>query len=297
MKRDIVIRWRVCGWRTSSHFTAMAESHAAASGSECVCAPVREAFATLVTSDSFVVGAEVLAFSLRRAAARAGVPARPVWCLVAPEVGAAGQARLRAAGMRVVGVPPLPNPHAESTHVPGWAACGFVKLRVWQLALRTCVYVDADAVALEPLEELFALFDDAAGRGDNSDDLGAGPFAPVGAIGADEFSGDRAALDRALLAAAPDVFPPDKFNAGVLVLRPSQRIFRALLRAAGAGLPSYDGGDTGFLNACFPQWFSGAAPGLRRLPFAYNALRVLQWFTKQRPQCKVAAPCCALGSD
>ena len=30
-------------------------------------------------------------------------------------------------------------------------------------------------------------------------------------------------------AAAPDVFPPDHFNAGVLVVRPSMSVFKALL--------------------------------------------------------------------
>ena len=31
------------------------------------------------------------------------------------------------------------------------------------------------------------------------------------------------------IAAAPDVFPPDHFNAGVMVIRPSMRTFRKLL--------------------------------------------------------------------
>ena len=45
-------------------------------------------------------------------------------------------------------------------------------------------------------------------------------------------------------------------------------------------LYSYDGGDTGFLNAFFPQWFS-AAPHFR-LPFRYNAQRTLYWYTARR---------------
>ena len=130
-----------------------------------------------------------------------------------------------------------------------------------------------------------------------------------------------------LPAAAPDIFPPDKFNAGVLVLAPSEKTFQSMLNArGGAGRAervrtpdeaegegpvkeeeeedddddrseqmkettketqqenkkcySYDGGDTGFLNAFFPQWFTGPSPF--RLPFRYNAQRTLHWFTAQR---------------
>ena len=49
-------------------------------------------------------------------------------------------------------------------------------------------------------------------------------------------------------AAAPDVFPPDHFNAGVLVIKPSMSIFKALLGLTKKEHHSYDGGDTGFLN-------------------------------------------------
>lgn len=45
-------------------------------------------------------------------------------------------------------------------------------------------------------------------------------------------------------AAAPDVFPPDKFNAGVLVLRPDRAVFEDMVSKASV-LPSHDGGDTG----------------------------------------------------
>ena len=45
-------------------------------------------------------------------------------------------------------------------------------------------------------------------------------------------------------AAAPDVFPPDMFNAGVLVLRPDAHVFEDMVAKASV-LPSHDGGDTG----------------------------------------------------
>ncbi len=80
-------------------------------------------------------------------------------------------------------------------------------------------------------------------------------------------------------AAAPDVFPPDHFNAGVMVVRPSLDLFCALLQALATplGASSYDGGDTGFLNAYFADWY--VRPSAARLSFGYNALRTLHWFT------------------
>ena len=45
-------------------------------------------------------------------------------------------------------------------------------------------------------------------------------------------------------AASPDIFPPDRFNAGVLVITPSESSFQSLLSAIPT-TPSYDGGDTG----------------------------------------------------
>lgn len=45
-------------------------------------------------------------------------------------------------------------------------------------------------------------------------------------------------------AAAPDVFPPDRFNAGVMVIKPSQKVLEDMLAKVDV-LPSHDGGDTG----------------------------------------------------
>ena len=77
-------------------------------------------------------------------------------------------------------------------------------------------------------------------------------------------------------AAAPDVFPPDKFNAGVLVVKPDLRIFEEMMDQI-VSVTSHDGGDTGFLNSFFPHWY--CMDSACRLPFKYNALRTLHWFT------------------
>lgn len=48
-------------------------------------------------------------------------------------------------------------------------------------------------------------------------------------------------------AAAPDVFPPDRLNAGVMVLKPSASVLEDMLSKV-SELPSHDGGDTGELG-------------------------------------------------
>merc|ERR1712129_114666 len=87
-------------------------------------------------------------------------------------------------------------------------------------------------------------------------------------------------FDRPSPAFCPDVFPPDRFNAGVIVLEPSQHVFEAMMGQMSV-LPSHDGGDTGFLNAFFPDWYRW--PAEQRLPFRYNALRTMYWFTHKNP--------------
>ena len=211
------------------------DAPAARAAAAAAAPPARQAFATLVTTDDYVPGAQALLHSLR-----ATGTARPLVCLVTRGVSARARAKLRCD--RVVDVPEVANPHDTDGC---WAASGYSKLALWGLHADydVVVYVDCDAVVLENVDELFAVDAD--------------------------------------LAAAPDVFPPDRFNAGVLVVRPAAAEHARLLALA-PHAPSHDGGDTGLLNAAFPDWFAGHAR-LRRLPFAYNAQRTLHWFTRARP--------------
>lgn len=229
---------------------------------------------TLVTSDNFVVGAQVLAHSLRRVGTTA-----PTFALVTPNISAASRAALASSGYRLIVVQPLAHGNAN-THVPSWAEVGYTKLRVWQLTMfDRLLYIDADCVVHANVDHL----------------LGEG-------------------MARVTFGAAADTFPPDRFNAGVMLLRPSRHIFAALLRRMSC-TPSYDGGDTGFLNEFFRGWFAapsscvGGGPGQQclqdlppldspdtppscaryrrgmcRLSFGYNALRTMQWFTKKAPK-------------
>eukprot|EP00474_Spongospora_subterranea_P001235 CRZ01693.1 hypothetical protein [Spongospora subterranea] len=148
--------------------------------------PIR-AIVSLVTSKSFIIGAEVLAHSLRRLQVKV-----ELILLVTENV-----AELCSNGCgfdRVVTVDSIPNPN--SSHVNTWVSCGFTKLRIWQLdvllGINQVLYIDADCAVLEDVGSLFTL------------------------------------LDCVDFAAAPDFFPPDRFNAGVLLIKVRQ--FRLFLK-------------------------------------------------------------------
>lgn len=228
------------------------------------------AFVTLITTDSFGPGAKVLLHSLRSTMTSATNTKPAVILLVTPQVTEGIRKGLRGLCDEIIEVHPIPNPYAAETHVAGWVDSGFTKLRIWELIqFERVVYLDADCLMLEDLQELFALDVD--------------------------------------FAAAPDVFPPDRFNAGVLLVRPNLVLFKDLIQQASSrALPSYDGGDTGFLNAYFSDWSSGPlllptstitdgstssssnsssiyissrGISLARLPFAWNAQRTMHWMT------------------
>ena len=205
-------------------------------------APRREAYASLLTNDDYLPGAEVLLHSLR-----ASGTTRPRVVLVTPAVSARARSKLARRGADVREVAPIASPHAARPDQAGkcWADSGYTKLQVWALDdFDVVLYVDVDAVVCENVDHLFDIDCD--------------------------------------LAAAPDVFPPDRFNAGVLLLRPDRATYERLVALAPTA-PSYDGGDTGFLNAAFPAWHGGENARLARLPFACNAQRTMHWMTRAAP--------------
>ena len=102
-------------------------------------------------------------------------------------------------------VPPIANPaesdeikaklESEGKPMPSWFGSAYTKLHIWSLVEYSQVfYIDADCMVCEPLDHMFDAY--------KSTDL----------------------------AASPDVFPPDHFNAGVLLIRPSMAVFQELLR-------------------------------------------------------------------
>ncbi|KAL7541456.1 hypothetical protein ACHAXR_010953 [Thalassiosira sp. AJA248-18] len=159
----------------------------------------------------------------------------------------------------------------KPSHVRSWDEnCGWTKLRLFELeGYDKILYIDADCLVVKDVGHLLRVDED-----DNGDDAG----------------NDSTREKRVgLLAAAPDIFPPDKFNAGVMVIRPSKAVFEDMM----ACLPnstssnqmgsrktctSYDGGDTGFLNSFYPGWYNDM-PSYSRLPFGYNAQRFMHHCT------------------
>eukprot|EP01031_Cornospumella_fuschlensis_P025615 gene25615-30935_t len=195
------------------------------------------AIVSLITSDSYYPGIQVLVKSVRRHCSH------PVLVLVGQDVSEATRRRIESLGVAVKVVPNIGSPRQSHDDAP-WLNSQYTKLHIWNLIeFERVVYIDADCLVCANIDELFSLSTD--------------------------------------FAASPDIFPPDRFNAGVLVITPSESSFQSLLSAIPT-TPSYDGGDTGFLNGVCKDWYH--SPNLHtRLPFAYNAQRTMYHFTKKNP--------------
>jgi glycogenin len=199
------------------------------------------AYATLITSDDFFMGLQTMVFTLKQTSTLF-----PIIVLVTKQVSKHIISNIEklssppTMSILVKKVEAIPNP-SEKVHISGWVNSGYTKLHIWNLIeYDKIVYIDADTCVLENIDHLFS---------------------------------------RPNLTAAPDVFPPDKFNAGVLIIEPSKDIFQDM-QIKTFELKSYDGGDTGFLNAYFPNWYLLHSD--HRLPFAYNAQRTLHWMTYEK---------------
>eukprot|EP00980_Cylindrotheca_fusiformis_P020974 scaffold7987_cov200-Cylindrotheca_fusiformis.AAC.3 len=134
------------------------------------------------------------------------------------------------------------NKRTLDDHNPGWT-----KLRIFGLQqYETILYIDSDCLVLKDVSHLLDL-------------------------------NKVYSESEALIAAAPDVLPPSNFNSGVMVIRPSTDVFQTMQRNA-KHLTTYDGSDTGFLNAYYPTWFQDFPPDAR-LPTGYNAQTALHNLT------------------
>jgi len=164
--------------------------------------------------------------------------------LLTADISASGRARLTQLGWQLRDIEPIENPATDRLLFPRFATV-FTKLRAWELVdLDRVVLLDADTLVLKNVDDLFA---------------------------------------RSGFAAAPDFFLPDRFNSGVMVLEPSAETFRHMIAALSiAG--SYDGGDQGFLNTFFADWY--AMPVVHRLPVGYNMAHFIYQFLRGHPTLK-----------
>jgi len=166
--------------------------------------------------------------------------------LCTSDVSESARQRLRDRGWKVTEVEPIANPSPENVLYPRFANV-FTKLRVWQVpGYDRLVYLDADTLILKNVDDLF---------------------------------------ERHTFAAGPDFFLPDRFNSGVMVLDPSEKTFASMMdRLASVG--SYDGGDQGFLNIYFENWYGMDVN--HRLPVGYNMANFIYQFMHGNPSLKLA---------
>ncbi|XP_061435774.1 glycogenin-1-like isoform X2 [Lethenteron reissneri] len=171
-----------------------------------------EAFVTLATNDSYAKGALVLAHSLRQQGTT-----RQLVILVTPHVSAAYRSALGVAYDLVQPVDVMDSGDAAHLALMERPELGvtLTKIHCWALTQYTkAVFMDADTLAVAPLDDLF---------------------------------------EREELSAAPDPGWPDCFNSGLFVFRPSLDTYAQLLELA-RSTGSFDGGDQGLLNTFFSGW-------------------------------------------
>jgi hypothetical protein len=162
--------------------------------------------------------------------------------MVTRDVPEAARLRLADQGWTLREIEPVKNPTPAGEQLFPRFESVFTKLRAWELLdFDKVVLLDADMVVRGPIDELF---------------------------------------ERPELAAAPDFLRPDRFNSGLMVLEPSSDKAARMMEALSTS-PTYDGGDQGFLNTFFGDWYTG--PGDRRLPTWYNLPNFIFQFMHGQP--------------
>jgi len=166
----------------------------------------------------------------------------PLVLLVTPDVPRPALVRLADQGWTLREIQPVKNPTPAKEQLFPRFDKVFTKLRAWELEeFDRVVLLDADMVVLQNIDDLF---------------------------------------ERPELAAAPDFLLPDRFNSGSMVLEPSRDKLARMLEKLAAS-PTYDGGDQGFLNSFFGDWYTG--PADRRLPTWYNLPNFIYQFMQGHP--------------
>jgi glycogenin len=165
----------------------------------------------------------------------------PRVAMVTADISPAARVRLAAQGWELRDTARLANPTPKALQSFPRFSVVYTKLRAWELTdFDRVVMLDADTLVLRNVDDLF---------------------------------------DRPGFAAAPEFFLPDRFNSGVMVVTPSRDTFERMLGALSVA-PSYDGGDQGFLNSFYADWY--AMPAAHRLPAGYNLASFIYQFGNGR---------------
>ncbi|XP_010896449.2 glycogenin-1 isoform X1 [Esox lucius] len=171
-----------------------------------------QAFVTLATNDNYARGAMVLGRSLRN-----HNTTRQLVVMIGTQVSQPSKEVLEKIFDEVRLVDVLDSGDTAHLALMKRPDLGitFTKLHCWALThYSKCVFMDADTLVLQNIDELF---------------------------------------DREELSAAPDPGWPDCFNSGVFVFKPSNETYGRLLEYC-AEHGSFDGGDQGVLNGYFSNW-------------------------------------------
>ncbi|KAJ3041794.1 Glycogenin-2 [Rhizophlyctis rosea] len=201
------------------------------------------AYATLLTSDSYLPGTLTLGASLKAT----GTP-HAVIVLITPEsVSALALQQLHSVFDSVIHVPTVRSSDHSNLRLLGRRELDitYTKIHVFDpdvVPFERVVFMDSDVLVLRNVDALFGYLDNGE-----------------------------------VFAAAPDVGWPDCFNSGVFVCRPDGRTCAALEQHS-RRVGSFDGGDQGLLNSYFDNWASGRSKAgasgpnefTGRLPFTYN---------------------------
>lgn len=166
--------------------------------------------------------------------------------LVTADVSRSARRRLARAGWTLRDIEVVKNPVPSRQQLFPRFDKVFTKLRAWELEeFEKVVLLDADMVVMRNLDSLF---------------------------------------ERPELAAAPDFLRPDRFNSGLMVLEPSRDKLAGMLGSLSESA-TYDGGDQGFLNTYFGDWYTGDPA--RRLPTWYNLPSFIYQFMRAHPSLRV----------
>ncbi|XP_046571774.1 glycogenin-1-like isoform X3 [Haliotis rubra] len=172
----------------------------------------KEAFVTLATNDTYALGCLVLGNSLRRVETT-----RKLVVMVTDGVTQSMRNQLGRVFDLINEVEVFDSNDAVNLQLLGRPdlSCTLTKINCWRLTqFNKCVFMDADTLVLQNVDELF---------------------------------------DRDELSAAPDAGWPDCFNSGIFVLVPSLETYCALVQFA-LTQGTFDGGDQGLLNLYFQDW-------------------------------------------
>eukprot|EP00404_Azadinium_spinosum_P024966 CAMPEP_0180609668 /NCGR_PEP_ID=MMETSP1037_2-20121125/28873_1 /TAXON_ID=632150 /ORGANISM="Azadinium spinosum, Strain 3D9" /LENGTH=319 /DNA_ID=CAMNT_0022629063 /DNA_START=39 /DNA_END=996 /DNA_ORIENTATION=- len=188
-------------------------------------------YITMLTGDgaSFVQGLQALGVSLRNTETK-----YPLVVLMTQTPAKSVRETLKCLKLPLIQIPSIANPDTGA----GRYSTTYSKLVIWSLPSERVVWLDADTVVQQNIDDLFRR-----------------PAVPF--------------------AAGPDcgwACLRDSFNSGVMVVEPSHVVFTRMMSQLGA-LQSRDKGDQGFLNAFFNKWTLDTNA---QLDIEYNVLKRLE---------------------